>query len=86
VLGGIPGLPFAPAADRQQQSRLAPIGFGLGSFSRSRAERFDAGASCAKLRFNAANKSMTGGGAAISLGLTVSPFILTSISSRKASW
>jgi hypothetical protein len=29
---------------------------------------------------------MTGGGAAKSLGLTVSPFILASISSRKASW
>ena len=35
---------------------------------------------------NAAIRSMTGGGAAISLGLTVSPFILASISSRKASW
>jgi hypothetical protein len=30
--------------------------------------------------------TMTGGGAAISLGLTVSPFILASISSCKASW
>src|SRR5205823_2227066 len=38
ALGGILDLPFAPAAGRQQQSRLAPIGFGLGSFSRSRAE------------------------------------------------
>ena len=31
-------------------------------------------------------RSMTGGGAAISLGLTVSPFILASISSCNASW
>ena len=38
ALGGILGLPFAPAADRQQQGRLTPIGFGLGGFSRSRAE------------------------------------------------
>src|SRR5438045_7426502 len=38
ALGGILGLPFAPAADRQQQGRLTPIGFGLGGFSQSRAE------------------------------------------------
>jgi hypothetical protein len=49
------------------------------------ARRFDAGASCAKLRFNAAIRSITGGRAAIFLDLTVSPFILASISSRKAS-
>src|SRR6202022_359372 len=43
-------------------------------------------ASRARLRFKAVMRSMTGGGAAISLGLTVSPFILASISSCKASW
>src|SRR5580704_13882347 len=34
----------------------------------------------ARLRFKAVMMSMTGGGAAISLGLTMSPFILASIS------
>src|SRR5205807_4135688 len=38
ALGGILGLPFAPAADGQQQGRLTPIGFCLGGFSRSRVE------------------------------------------------
>src|SRR4051812_6414883 len=38
ALGGILDLPFTPAADRQQQGRLTPIGFCLGGFSRSRAE------------------------------------------------
>ena len=47
---------------------------------------FEPDASRARLRFKAAMRSMTGGGAAISLGLTVSPFILASSSSRKASW
>ena len=58
----------------------------LAAFLEAVPKRFDAGASCAKLRFNAAIRSMTGGGVAISLGLTVSPFTLASISSRKASW
>ena len=61
-------------------------GLVLGVFLEGAPRRFDAGASCAKLRSNAAIRSMTGGGAAISLGLTMSPFILASISSRKASW
>jgi hypothetical protein len=47
---------------------------------------FEPDASRARLRFKAVMRSMTGGGAAISLGLTVSPFILASISSCKASW
>ena len=47
---------------------------------------FEPDASRARLRFKAAIRSITGDGAAISLGLTVSPFILASISSRKASW
>jgi hypothetical protein len=38
ALGGILGIPFAPAADWQQQGRLTPIGFCLGGFSRNRAE------------------------------------------------
>jgi hypothetical protein len=46
---------------------------------------FEPDASRARLRFKAVMRSMTGGGAAISLGLTVSPFILASISSCKAS-
>ena len=50
------------------------------------AVRFAPDASRARLRFKAAMRSMTGGGAAISLRLTVSPFILASSSSRKASW
>ena len=58
----------------------------MAAFLGAAPRRFDAGACCAKLRFNAAIRSMTGGGAAKSLGLTVSPFILASISSRKASW
>ena len=41
---------------------------------------FEPDASRARLRFKAVMRSMTGGGAAISLGLTVSPFILASIS------
>jgi hypothetical protein len=86
ALGGILGLPFAPAADRQQQGGLTPIGFCLGGFLGAAPTRFETGASCAKLRLNAAIRSMIGGGAAISLGLTVTPFILASISSRKASW
>jgi hypothetical protein len=86
VLGGILGLPLAAAADGQQQGWLTPIGFGLGAFLEAAPRRFDAGASCAKLRFNAAIKSMTDGGAAISLGSTVNPFIFASISSRRASW
>src|ERR1700730_6316857 len=44
---------------------------------------FEPDASRARLRFKAVVRSMTGGGAAISLGLTVSPFILASISSCK---
>src|SRR5689334_17634582 len=36
ALGGIFGLLFAPAADGQQQGRLAPIGFCFGGFFRSR--------------------------------------------------
>src|SRR5947209_3752822 len=42
-------------------------GLVLGAFLEAAPKRFDAGASCAKLRFNAAIKSMTGGAAAISL-------------------
>ena len=47
----------------------------LGFFDAA-AVRFDAGNSCAKLRFKAAFRSMTGGGAVISFGFTVRPFIL----------
>src|SRR5580692_4437950 len=47
---------------------------------------FEPDASRARLRFKAVMRSMTGGGPTISLGLTVSPFILASISSCKASW
>jgi hypothetical protein len=45
----------------------------LGAFLGAAPRRFDAGASCAKLRFNAAIRSMTAGGAAISLGFDRDP-------------
>jgi hypothetical protein len=44
-----------------------------------------AGASCARLRFKAAIRSITGGGTLSARGLMATPFILASISSRKAS-
>jgi hypothetical protein len=47
---------------------------------------FPAGASCARLRFKAAIKSITGGGAVTARGLIGNPFILASISSRNACW
>ena len=47
---------------------------------------FEPDASRARLRFKAAMRSITGGGAAISLGFTVSTFILASISCCRASW
>jgi hypothetical protein len=49
------------------------------------AVRFGAAGFCARLRFKAAIRSMTGAGFAISLGLTGSPLILASTSSRNAS-
>src|SRR6516225_8567466 len=83
-LGGGLCVPFPTPGDGQQESRLALIGRHLVRLLRGGVLRTDA--SRARLGFKAAMRSMTGVGAAISLGLMVSPFILASISSRQASW
>ena len=75
-----------PPATGSNKAGWRRSGFVLRPLLGAAPTRFEAAASRAKLRFNAAIRSMTAGGAAISLGLTVSPFILASISSRKASW
>jgi hypothetical protein len=48
--------------------------------------RFRARVSCARLRFKAAIKSITGAGSETSCGLIAIPLILASISSHKACW
>src|SRR5580704_17912830 len=90
--GGSDGLgcglcfPFPTPGDEQQESRLAPIRCLLLAFFGAASVCFEPDASRARLRFKAAMRSITGGGAAISLGFTVSTFILASISCCRASW
>src|SRR5215472_8020176 len=85
VAGAAAGFRFRPPATGNNKVAWRRSGAVLFAFLRAPALRFEAGGSCARLRFKAAIKSMTGGGPTISFGLTVSPFILASMSSRKAS-
>src|SRR5215467_13771853 len=85
VAGAAAGFRFRPPATGNNKVAWRRSDAVLFAFVRAPAVRFEAGVCCARLRFKAAIKSMAGGGAAISLGLTGSPFILASISSRKAS-
>src|SRR6202043_2982495 len=74
-LGGGLCFPFPTPGNGQQESRLAPIGRHLRLLRRGVLRTgFPRQAAFPK----AVMRSMTGGGAAISLGLTVSPFILAS--------
>src|SRR5215471_348933 len=85
VAGAAAGFRFRPPATGNNKVAWRRSGAVLFAFFRAPSLRLEAAASCARLRFKAAIKSMTGGGAAIPVGLTGSPFILASISSRKAS-
>ena len=85
VAGSAACFRFRPPATGNNKVACRRSGAVLFAFLRAPSARLEADASCARLRFKVAIKSMMGGGAAISLGLTGSPFILASISSRKAS-
>ena len=86
ALGGILGLPFAPAADRQQQSRLVPIGFGPGDFFRSRAEAIGRRRLLRQAAFQRRHQVNDWWRSGHFPGFDREPLILASISSRKASW
>ena len=75
---------FRPPGDGQQESRLAPIGRHLVRLLRGGVLR--TGCFPRQAAFQGGHEIDEGWRAAISLGLTVSPFILASSSSRKASW
>src|SRR6516164_3252238 len=77
---------FRPPGTGSKRADWRRSGAVLLACFRAAVVRFEPDASRARLRFKAAMRSMTSGGAAISLALTVSPFILASSSSRKASW